>query len=83
MQRLRVIQEPNGAVRFADAETNRPWGMSPPGTIEAGVQHATTTTTPRIVLRSSKPIGDAESVFASWSAAGWDAFEDRDRKSVV
>lgn len=78
MQRLRVIEESAGPIRFVGADNDMLWGASPATTIERGVDRgaiANLPEAPRVVLRSARPVDDAASSFATWSNAGWDSFE--------
>lgn len=53
------------------------WARLHPGTIET-LEHLESATdeAPRLVVRSERVMDDAESAFASWSGAGWRAFDE-------
>lgn len=85
MQRLRLIEHSTSTIRFVEQHNDMMWGVAPATTIEGGITEAAITSlpdTPRVLLRSTRPVEDAASSFATWSNAGWESFEEQLRTAT-
>lgn len=75
MRRLTIEAGPEGPARLL--ESGLPWATVLPGLLETGTDlSGADRQAPRLIVRSGRDVTDAESAFASWSDAGWRAFDD-------
>lgn len=74
MRRLTIHESSTAPTRLLHNSTL--WAEVLPATIESDPGFPPTNpTAPRLIVRSHRAVTDAESAFAAWSSAGWEAFD--------